>query len=213
MKRTLDRREFLKCSTAAGLGVLGFQLDWVAVLPEVPRALARAHEKGVGVVVMKTLRGAKLSSIHESEGTIFAQAALAWVFSNPNVDALVISMTSFDEIDEYLGASGAAAPSGARLGLLHRYLRESGGSYCNHGCRRCEASCPHGVPVAEVLRTRMYAAGYRDPRYARAEYAKLERNAAACATCAQPTCAGRCPLGIDIAALTASAHAALAGLS
>jgi len=189
------------------------QLDWVAVLPEVPRVLAKAHDKGVGVVAMKTLRGAKLSGIEGSDATTFAQAALTWVFSNPSVDALVISMTSFDEIDEYLGASGTGGPSGARLELLDEYLRASGGSYCNHGCRSCEASCPHGVPISEVLRTNMYAEGYRDLAYAREEYAKLDQGAAACAACSQPACTGSCPLGLDVPTLLGSLDARLAGYS
>ena len=75
---------------------------------------------------------------------------------------------------------------------------------------RLETSDLSGVPISEVLRTRMYAADYGDLDYAREEYAKLERNAGACADCTRPSCAGRCPLGLDIAALSTSAHSALA---
>jgi predicted aldo/keto reductase-like oxidoreductase len=186
------------------------QLGWVGVAPEIPRALAKAHEKGVGVVAMKTLRGAKLSGVRENGSGTFAQAALSWVFSNPNVDALVISMTSLEEVDEYLGASGTGGVSGAQLDLLEQYLLASRESYCNHGCSSCQTSCPYEVSISEVLRTRMYAAGYHDLPYAREEYAKLEPSASACASCALQTCAQSCPLGLDIAALTRSAHSRLA---
>jgi len=190
------------------------QLDWVAVLPELPRALAKAHDKGVGVIAMKTLRGAKLSGIQGKKtgghDTTFAQAALGWVLSSPNVDALIISITSFEEIDEYLQASGATTPGQAGLEQLEDHRFASRNRYCNHGCQQCEASCPQGVPVSEVLRTRMYAAEVGDLKYAREEYAKLERKAEACAACTRPACAGRCPLGLDIAALATSAHSALA---
>ena len=56
----------------------------------------------------------------------------------------------------------------------------------------------------------MYAADYGDLEYAHEEYAKLELNAGACTACTHPACAGRCPLGLDIAAPATSAHSALA---
>jgi predicted aldo/keto reductase-like oxidoreductase len=184
------------------------RLDWVAVQPDLPRVLEKAHGKGVGVIAMKTLRGARLNDMrpYEEGGATFAQAAFRWVLSNPNVDALVISMKSREEIDEFVGASGGPEPRGADLDLLDGYLSSSGDGYCNHGCDACEVSCPHGVPVSEVLRTRMYATDYGDRDYARREYAQLAVDAASCASCALRPCLGRCPQGLEIPRLTRSAH-------
>jgi predicted aldo/keto reductase-like oxidoreductase len=184
------------------------RLDWVAVQPDLPRVLEKAHTKGVGVVAMKTLRGARLSDMrpYERGGASFAQAAFRWVLSNPNVDALVISMTSREKIDEFIGASGGAEPRGAELGLMEGYLSSSGDGYCNHGCDACEASCPHGVAVSEVLRTRMYATDYGDRDYARREYAQLGVGAESCLSCLHRSCLGKCPQGLEIPRLTRSAH-------
>jgi predicted aldo/keto reductase-like oxidoreductase len=128
------------------------------------------------------------------------------VLSNPNVDALVISMTNREKIDEFVGASGEAEPRAAELDLLDGYLRSSRDGYCNHGCDACEGSCPHRVPVSEVLRTRMYATDYGDRDYASREYAKLAVNAAPCVSCVHRSCLGRCPQGLEVARLTRSAH-------
>jgi hypothetical protein len=191
------------------------RLDWVAVQPDLPRVLEKAHAKGVGVIAMKTLRGARLNDMRpfEQGGASFAQAAFRWVLSNPNVDALVISMTSRETIDEFVGASGGAEPRGAELGLLEGYLRSSEDGYCNHGCDACEASCPHGVPVSEVLRTRMYATDYGDRDYASREYARLAVGAAPCLSCSLPPCLGKCPQGLAIPRLTRSAERLLGSRS
>lgn len=187
-------------------------LDFVARQPDLPRVLEKAHSKGVGVVVMKTLMGARLNDMrpYEKDGASFAPAAFRWVLSNPNVNALIVSMTSTELIDEYLGASGWRSTAAADLPLLRRYVRMNGTSYCRHACDACESSCPNGVPIADVMRTRMYANDYGDVPFARAEYAMLASNASACLSCTAKPCAGACPHGVPIADLTAPTHRMLA---
>ena len=182
--------------------------DFVALQPDLPRVLTKARAKGVGVVTMKTLMGARLNDMrkYESGGATFSQAAFRWVLGNPNVDALIVSMTSDQMIDEYLGASGWRATAASDLPLLNRYASLNSSSYCRHGCKECESSCPYGVEISEVLRTRMYAHDYRDMRLARTEYAMLATNAAACLSCDAKPCAGACPHGIATDALLAPTH-------
>jgi hypothetical protein len=186
-------------------------MDFVATQPDLPRVLARAHEKKVGVVAMKTLMGARLNDMRPYErGGTFAQAAFRWVLSGAHVDALVVSMTSRAQIDEYLGASGAAPPGRAELRLLERYLALNGGRYCRHGCGDCAGACPHGVPISDVLRARMYAADYGDRSLARETYRGLGAAASACLGCSGAPCLGACPHGVAIAPLTRDAHSRLA---
>ncbi len=187
-------------------------LDFVAVQPELPRLLAKAKEKRVGVIAMKTLRGARLNDLrsYERGGNTFAQAAFRWVLSGPHVDALVVTMRSPDQVDEYLGASGATGVSRADFDLLARYETRNGTTQCRYGCGACLAACPEGVSIDEVLRTRMYAHDYGDVGLAKREYSSLAGNAQACVSCAHQACTGACPFGIDIAGLTAPTHQRLA---
>ena len=183
------------------------RFDFVAIQPDLPRVLAKARAKGVGVVVMKTLMGARLNDMRPYErGGTFSQAAFRWVLSNPDVGGVVISMTSREQIDEYLGASGAARVRESDLRLLERYAARNGPRYCRHGCDACAGSCPHGVPIPEVLRTRMYATDYGDRELGREDYATLGAGAAACLGCSGRPCLGACPHGLEIAELTRSAH-------
>lgn len=184
---------------------------WAAIQPDLPPVLQKAKQKDVGVLAMKTLMGARLNDMrpYERPGSTFSQAAFRWVLSRPNVDALLISMTSNELIDEYVSASGASVTSQTDLDLLARYVEMRVGNYCQPGCSACESSCPHGVAIAEVLRTRMYAVDYRDDVLARTEYAALGEGASACLTCAHRSCLTACPLGVPIAELTREAAARL----
>ena len=187
-------------------------LDWVAMQPDLPRALAKAKAKDVGVIAMKTLMGARLNDMRpfERDGATFAQAAFRWVLHDPKVDGLIVTMTSPEQIDEFLGASGASAPTSAEVALLERYAGQNGATYCRHGCSQCDDACPFGVPIPDVLRTRMYATDYGDTRFAREEYAKLDVNAAACLGCDGQPCATACPFDIPIAEFCAPTHRMLA---
>jgi hypothetical protein len=186
-------------------------MDFVAPQPELPRVLAKAKQKDVGVVAMKTLRGARLNDMRrfETGGATFAQAAIRWVLSDPKVDALVVTMRTRQEIDEYLAASGSGPPSAADADLLRRYEAKNGDTQCRWGCAACESACPEGVPIAEVLRTRMYAEDYRDVPLARAEYAALGAGASACASCAHQACRDACPYGLAVPELSLRTHRTL----
>jgi predicted aldo/keto reductase-like oxidoreductase len=186
--------------------------DFVARQPDLPRVLQHAKAKGVGVVAMKTLMGARLNDMRpfEKGGATFAQAAFRWVLANPDVDGLIISMTSVARVDEYLGASGWRSAAHDDLPLLQRYAQIQGTSYCRHACNDCEGACPYGVPIADVLRTRMYARDYGDMRLARSEYGQLGAGAAACLTCTAQPCAGACTHALPIHTMLAPVHRLLA---
>jgi predicted aldo/keto reductase-like oxidoreductase len=188
-------------------------LDFVARQPDLPRALKRARERDVAVVAMKTLLGARLNDLRDFEtaGSSFGQAALRWALAWPDTDAAVVTMSGPEQVDEYLGASGWQRPRQGDGALLRAYLARNGALQCRQACRACEGVCPHDVPIADVLRARMYAEDYGDAALGRETYAGLERPADACLGCAVRSCASACPHGLPLAELTARAHRVLAG--
>lgn len=182
--------------------------DFRARQPDLPRVLEKAKTRNVGVIAMKTLMGARLNDMRpfEKDGATYAQAAFRWVLSNPDVHALIISMTDSGVLREYMGASGWTTAARGDFDLLEGYARMNGASYCRHACNDCEDACPYGVPIADVLRTRMYARDYGDERLARSEYAALGAGAAACLTCPTQACAGSCTHGLPVEKLLAPTH-------
>jgi predicted aldo/keto reductase-like oxidoreductase len=186
--------------------------DTIATQSGLPAALARAKTRDIGVVAMKTLMGARLNDMrpYENAGATFSQAAFRWTLSNPHVDGLIVSMTSERQIDEYLGASGVSDVSAVDLDLLHRYAALNSTTYCRQACNDCDGTCPYGVPIADVLRTRMYATDYQDVPFARREYAELDVNAAACLSCSGAPCQDACSHGLAVNQLCAPTHRMLA---
>jgi predicted aldo/keto reductase-like oxidoreductase len=165
----------------------------------------------MGVVAMKTLRGAKLNDMgpYQKDGDTFAQAAFRWVLSNPWVDALIVTMNSPRQVDEYIAASGSTKLSRHDLELLDRYTELNDATYCRPVCDACATSCPVQVPIADVLRHKMYFEDYGAERMARERYEQLTTNASACLTCADQTCANACVYHLPIPQLTRQAHAEL----
>ncbi|MFO0689069.1 MAG: aldo/keto reductase [Myxococcota bacterium] len=190
------------------LSGLSSGFDFVAPQPELPGLLARAHAAGVGVMVMKTLRGARLNDMRpfEKSGRTFAQAAFRWVLSDPAIDGLVVSMTTPEMIDEYVVASGGGPPDADDLALLARYEARHAATTCSIGCGDCAGACPAGVPIADVMRMRMYAGDYGLPEVAAREYARLPVDATACLACSGAPCAGACPIGLPIADWNRDTH-------
>jgi hypothetical protein len=182
--------------------------DFVATQPDLPRVLRKAKASGIGVVAMKTLRGARLNDMrpYERGGATFAQAAFRWVLTGGLVDALVVTMESAAQIDEYLGASGALALGAEDAALLRRYARRSESTQCRYGCRDCAGACPHGVSIPDALRARMYAEDYRAPELARGALSEAGK-LAACLGCDGTPCRSGCPHGIVIDSLTRRAAA------
>ena len=169
--------------------------------PDLTTIFRDAKEKGVGVVAMKTLKGAKhtaLSDFTPTERESFAQAAFKWVLSNQNVSGLVVSINSLTQIDEYLHASGQPLQQ-ADVDLLEKYDRLVANDYCRPGCGACLSSCPYEVPINDVLRYAMYYENYSQQRVGMEAYARIPaaHNASQCVDCKAP-CQQACPFEIPI---------------
>jgi len=169
--------------------------------PDLSHIFRRAQERGVGVVAMKTLKGARhtqLADFTPTERESFAQAAFKWVLSNRDVSGLVVSMSRYEQIDEYLDASGKA-PTAEDVALLEKYDRLIARDYCRPGCGDCLDACPYGVPVDDVMRYAMYAESYGREREAMRLYSRLDaaRRADHCADCPAP-CEAHCGFALPI---------------
>jgi predicted aldo/keto reductase-like oxidoreductase len=182
--------------------------DFIAINQELPRVLRRAKAAGMGVIAMKTLRGARLNNMkaYQQDGATFAQAAFRWVLSSPTVDALIVTMQSHEQVDEFVAASGTTKATQHDLQLLQRYATLNDPTYCRPLCDACESSCPEQVQIADVLRHKMYFEDYGAERMAMEEYTALTHDATACLTCAHQRCLQACPYGLPIPELTRQTH-------
>lgn len=167
--------------------------------PDLGGIFRDAHANGMGVVAMKTLKGARATQLSEftpTERESFAQAAFKWVLSNDDVSGLVVTINNHPMIDEYLYASGQKL-TGADVALLEKYDRLVANDYCRPGCGDCLDACPYGVPVSDIMRYAMYFENYGQEKEAMRKYANLEIRADHCAGCAAP-CEAKCDFALPI---------------
>ena len=177
------------------------------IWPQLAQVIEKAHRANVGVVAMKTLKGARHRGLENYRrfADSYSQAALRWVLNDPNVSSAIISFSQFQHVDEYLSASGGR-PDAGDLAALRRYDELTAGTFCAPHCGVCLDSCPLGLPIDDILRQRMYFEDYGWEKRGMQDYAKLgAANAAVCADCPAP-CANTCPLDIDIRDRMAGAH-------
>jgi predicted aldo/keto reductase-like oxidoreductase len=172
--------------------------------PKLPEVMKEAHSRGVGVIAMKTLAGAKDMNVEE-KGEEFSHAAFKWVLKYPEVSGLIVTMKTAADIELYLKASGGEFTA-ADQDVLDRYARLYGSEYCRTGCGECEGSCALGVEIASVMRYRMYFMDYGMEKRAIESYALLNKNASACSGCVDPGCVGSCPHGLAVKDMLCDAH-------
>lgn len=162
-------------------------------LDEVNAAIAYAARAGMGIVAMKTSAGGREKSGAAPVNTV---AALKWVLQNENVASIVSGMSSIDEVQANLAMLAdlkLTEQERKDLGLAARRTQES--LYCQQ-CRACLAQCPHGLDIPTLMRSYMYAYGYRDASQARYALDSSGIVGKPCETCA--SCSVACRSGFDV---------------
>jgi len=147
---------------------------------------------------MKTLGGARAAKVEGFGGSRTEQvrAAISWALKDANVSSVVITMKSFDDVKDCVGASGAKF--GARESeLLRRYAQACGDDYCRPGCSECCKNYAGPVRVQDIFRYQMYAGKYGLKGLAAQEYAALAAHERSTNE-ALLAGLGECPFGIDV---------------
>ncbi|NIO02186.1 MAG: hypothetical protein GTO42_08595 [Candidatus Latescibacteria bacterium] len=174
--------------------------------------LAKARKKGVAVVAMKSMSMARKVDFSEfmKEGRTLRQALLKWLLGRSNIDTISLTMRNFEDVDEFVGASGKPKLSLKEKEVLEKYGMRINSEYCRPGCAGCLHACPNNVPIHDILRYRLYFNNYGREKYAMGLYASLpeSRKALQCTSCTG-SCASSCPYSIPIREKLIEAHADL----
>ncbi len=181
---------------------------FVAINPTLPRVLEKARKKGIGVIAMKTLAGARLNDMrpYEDNNMTYSQAAIKWALNTNYADAAVISMTSDSLIDELAMINSLDSNEDYNYRLLEKYYALNKENICPPGCDSCKEGCPNNVNIPDVLRSRMYAVDYKNPNNALISYAQIQSNAESCFSCKDAPCLNKCNYNLDIKSLNKLTH-------
>jgi predicted aldo/keto reductase-like oxidoreductase len=186
--------------------------------------LARAHEAGLGVVIMGPVGGGRLGApspviqkLLPGKVQSSAEVALRFVLSNPNINIALSGVSTLAQLEENAAIASNAAPlseaENAQLAAMQQENERLAGLYCT-GCKYC-MPCPGGLNIPEIFTMMNLHRVYKLTDYARGEYKSIGnqwknyKNADACLDCGE--CESKCPQSLPIRKQLKETHAALAG--
>jgi predicted aldo/keto reductase-like oxidoreductase len=172
------------------LSAFNFRQDYRA---EVSKAMAEAVAAGVGIVAMKTQAGAYWDK--EKQQPINMRAALKWVLNDPSVTTAIPGFTTFDQLKENWSVVSDITLTAEELRDL-RLGDQVAGLYCQQ-CGQCLQGCSKGLPIPDLMRSYMYAYGYRTLGLAHELVGSLDVPENPCGSCA--ACTVVCAKGFDVA--------------
>jgi predicted aldo/keto reductase-like oxidoreductase len=160
---------------------------------EIAEAMARATKAGIGIVAMKTQAGVYWDK--ERQEPINMKAALKWALQNENVRTSIPGFTAFDQMALDLTVmEDLTLTSEERADLKLDEGQAHAGLYCQQ-CGTCQEQCPSNVDVPTLMRSYMYAYGYKNLSLAHSTIEGLGSRLP-CSDCS--SCSVRCPNGFDV---------------
>lgn len=163
-------------------------------LADVTSAIAEAAAAGLGVVAMKTQAGVFWDP--ERKRPINAKAALKWALQNENIHTAIPGVSTIEELETDISVMEDLALSGAEKGDLELGMAPAEpGLFCGQ-CGSCVAQCRSKLDIPTLMRSYMYAYGYRRPAKARETLAAAGIRRVPCGKC--PACTVACAIGLPV---------------
>ena len=161
---------------------------------EISEAMAYAAKKGLGIIAMKTMAGAYWDK--EQKQPVNSEAALKWVLQNENVHTAVPGVTTFDQLEKDIALMADLSLSDREKSDLKLSLHERpDGPFCQQ-CGVCLPQCRQGLDIPTLMRSHMYAYGYRNLGHAYDTLSYAGTDADPCIGCG--TCPVSCAMNFDI---------------
>jgi len=190
-----DTEEALKAAAESGVydvAMISYNYK-IKNIGSLNSAIAGAVKAGIGIVGMKTTAGV----FHDKSGPqLNSDAILKWVLQNENIASIVSGMTSLEQLQKNLAMLRNLKMTEQELKDLNlaSYDSESG-LYCQQ-CRECLPQCPHNLDIPTIMRSYMYAYGYKNALQAYNNMATLDLSDKPCEKC--ESCGVKCPSRFDI---------------
>ena len=184
-----------------------------------------AKDKGLGIAVMGPVAGGRLAGNPPedmqnllTEGrTNFADLALRFVWSNPNISVALSGMGSEEMLTDNLAIAGVDKIKFSEQEIknaaeISKRFKEKTDNICTN-CKYCEP-CPQGVAISFIFRSYIMAQVYGDMKTGKLYYSKIGEEdwppgnqADACIECGE--CEPKCPQKIQIIEQLKKAHEVL----
>lgn len=168
--------------------------------------IEKAHQKGIGTVVMNPVGGGKLTKntpvfeklCRELGADEISEVAQRFVLSNPNIDTFLCGFSKESDIDKTLDAEKKGAYSEEELAKIDQFFKDHAPEkqgYCTD-CKYC-IPCPQGINIPRIMGL-IYEDRFLGLKgSAKHEYKWVQGSKAdACVACG--ICEGKCTQGLPI---------------
>jgi predicted aldo/keto reductase-like oxidoreductase len=161
---------------------------------EIKDAIAYAAGAGLGIIAMKTMAGAYWDK--EKTKPINTKAALKWVLQDENVHTTVPGLTTFDQLKQNIELmNDLRLTEEEKQSLQPVTTCLPTGVYC-HQCGECIPQCPNSLDIPTIMRSYMYAYGYKNLSHAQQTLSMANLDQLPCNDC--NTCNVQCVMGNDV---------------
>jgi predicted aldo/keto reductase-like oxidoreductase len=158
------------------------------------KAIAKAAKAGLGIIAMKTQAGVYWD--HKTKEKINMKAALKWVLQDKNVHTAVPEFASYQEMNEGLSVmENLELSSEERKDLRLDDRTSRSGLYCQN-CEKCVPQCKGNFDIPVIMRSYMYAYGYRNTVKAKETINHLDFSNINCENCSE--CSVKCSMGFNV---------------
>jgi len=180
---------------------------------EKQRVISKAHEFGLGVIIMNPLAGGMLvPPPQEIKRQLYSMAyptaelGLRFVISNPSVTCAISGMGSVHEIKQNASVgnnvSSLTEEELRKIKEIIMQFESLGPIFCNH-CGYCRP-CSQDIDIPRILKLLNYYKVYGMKDWPFKQYQIESKKANRCSECSQ--CLPRCPQKLDIIKLLKETH-------
>jgi len=190
-----DTEEALKAATDAriyDIAMISYNYK-IKSIDSLNSVIADAVKSGMGIVAMKSTGGA----FREKEGNqTNSDSILKWVLQNENISSIVSGMTSLEQLQKNITMLKDLRLSEQEIKELVLASSDPATNlYCQQ-CGICIPQCPYNLDIPAIMRSYMYAYGYKNTRHAFHTLTDTGISENVCKNCS--TCNVKCVSKFDV---------------
>ncbi len=164
---------------------------------EIKKAIADGANAGLGIIGMKTVAGivgGGFGGPPKNPTDDEITAAIKWTLEDENVHTIIPGWQTFDHMNSTIAVMNNLKMTTAERALLNK--RNSQANLFCYQCEKCLPQCPAGHHIPTLMRSYMYAYGYKNMQMARITLDSMDLNKIACDDC--ETCTVKCARGFNV---------------